>query len=107
MTQDDNHKLPYKPYFPLGQIAATTGLLEVCDSPRLMQCLLRHAHGDWGNVCAEDKASNDEALTEGFRILSAYAIDPNKPAKGYGENCLWIITEADRSVTTLLLPSEY
>ena len=52
-------------------------------------------------------ATNDEAVSEGLRILSAYAIDPAKPAKGYGENCLWIITEADRSATTFLLPSEY
>jgi hypothetical protein len=85
----------------------TTALLDVCDTSRLMQCLLRHAQGDWGNVCEEDKATNDQALIDNDRILSAYAIDPSKPAKGYGENCLWIITEADRSVTTLLLPSDY
>jgi len=72
-----------------------------------MLCLARHARGDWGNVCAEDKALNDQALKTGDRLLSAYAIDPTKPAKGYGENCLWIITESDRSVTTFLLPSEY
>ena len=47
------------------------------------------------------------ALREGLRILSAYAIDESKSAKGYGDNCFWIITEADRSVTTFLLPSEY
>ena len=72
-----------------------------------MLCLARHARGDWGNVCAEDKALNDQALKTGDRLLSAYAIDPTKPAKGYGENCLWIITESDRSVTTFLLLSEY
>jgi hypothetical protein len=44
---------------------------------------------------------------EGERVLSAYAIDESKPAKGYGDNCLWIITERDRSVTTFLLPDEY
>ena len=44
---------------------------------------------------------------EGERVLSAYAIDESKPAKGYGGNCLWIITERDRSLTTFLLPDEY
>jgi hypothetical protein len=60
-----------------------------------------------GAVCKEDAATNDAALKDGGRLLSAYAIDPAKPCKGWGENTLWIITEADRSVTTFLLPSEY
>ena len=51
--------------------------------------------------------TNREAIRDGFRILSAYPIDPKQPCKGFGENCVWIITEADRSVTTFLLPSEY
>ncbi|MHB0696625.1 hypothetical protein, partial [Roseomonas mucosa] len=67
----------------------------------------RHAQGDWGCVCNEDREMNDEALELGNRILSAYPIDPAKPSKGWGENTLWIITEADRSVTTFLLPDEY
>jgi hypothetical protein len=46
-------------------------------------------------------------IVEAERVLSAYAIDESKPAKGYGDNCLWIITERDRSVTTFLLPDEY
>jgi hypothetical protein len=58
-------------------------------------------------VSADDAASNEEAVTHGFRILSAYPIDPAKPSKGFGDNTLWIITEADRSVTTFFLPSEY
>lgn len=49
---------------------------------------------------------NNEALVEDLRTLSAYAIDPSKPAKSYGENCLWIITKADRSMTTFLLAEE-
>ena len=93
--------------FPLGQVVSTLGAREACNPLHLQDCLFRHARGDWGNVCAEDKASNDQALTEGGRILSAYPIDPSKPCKGYGENCLWIITEGDRSVTTFLLPDEY
>jgi len=63
--------------------------------------------GDWGCVDAEDRKTNDEAVSLGARILSAYPIDPEKPCKGFGENTLWIITEADRSVTTFLLPEEY
>ena len=93
--------------FLLGQIVATRGALEAIPCGRMQACLLRHCRGDWGNVCKEDAAQNDLALQEGLRILSAYAIDESKPAKGHGDNCFWIITEADRSATTFLLPSEY
>jgi hypothetical protein len=93
--------------FDLGRIVSTPGVLEACSPEHLAECLTRHACGDWGNVNAEDVASNDEAITEGLRILSAYPIDPAKPRRGFGDNTLWIITEADRSVTTFLLPSEY
>jgi hypothetical protein len=93
---------------PLGQIVATPGALMAIAPIRLLHCLLRqHARCDWGLVCDEDKASNDAALEAGGRVLSAYAIELAKPAKGYGENCFWIITEADRSYTTVLLPREY
>ncbi len=95
------------PRFEIGRIVATNGALAACDLSHLLACFNRHVCGDWGNVCAEDKASNDQALTEGGRILSAYPIDPTQPSKGHGKNCLWIITEADRSVTTFLLPEEY
>lgn len=93
--------------FEMGQLVATPGAIAACSPERLRECLRRHLRGDWGEVCRDDKATNDEALTEGNRLLSAYAIDPAEPCKGYGENCLWIITEADRSVTTFLLPEEY
>lgn len=93
--------------FPLGDIVSTPGALEACTAEHLADCLRRHASGDWGIVCKEDAASNDEGVKEGFRILSAYPIDPQKPCKGFGDNTVWIITEADRSVTTFLLPSEY
>jgi|SRR5271154_2981461 len=96
-----------KAKFDLGQIVSTPGALEACPPEYLTACLARHASGDWGNVCADDAALNDEAVKDGSRILSAYPIDPAKPSKGWGENTLWIITEADRSVTTFLLPSEY
>ena len=82
-------------------------MLKACTPDHLLQCLTRHGQGDWGSVCVEDAATNNEALQEGLRILSAYPIDPAKPCKGFGDNTLWIITEADRSVTTFLLPEEY
>ena len=108
MTQDNKPaKIPYPSLFPLGQVVATQSALQACDASHLNSCLFRHSRGDWGNVCTDDFKTNDEAVKAGFRILSAYPIDPRKPCKGFGENCLWIITEADRSVTTLLLPEEY
>ena len=64
----------------------------------VVDALWRHRAGDWGEVCREDAMLNDHALRYGERLLSVYAID--------GER-VWIITEADRSVTTVLYPSEY
>jgi hypothetical protein len=96
-----------KSLFSLGQIVATPGALEQTNALQRRMYLLRHQSGDWGCTCKEDREVNDQAVTLGNRILSAYPIDPSKPCKGYGDNCLWIITEADRSVTTFLLPDEY
>ena len=96
-----------KQTFSLGQIVATRGALAAVPPGRMTEALSRHRRGDWGCVCQDDAAENDRALAEGWRILSAYPIDPSKPAKGYGANVFWIITEADRSVTTFLLPDEY
>ena len=93
--------------FDLGRIVATPGAIEACRHDYMQQCLARHVRGDWGVVCAEDRKSNFEALFSGGRILSSYPIDPAKPCKGFGDNTLWVITEADRSVTTFLLPDEY
>jgi len=95
------------PLFALGQIVTTPGALAEVDQSRLIHCLCRHMRGYWGCVCAEDRETNDEAVREGNRILSAYPIDEDKPCEGFGENTLWIITEWDRSVTTFLLPEEY
>jgi hypothetical protein len=69
-----------------------------------MRCLARHARGDRGSVCTEEAAINDEAVSAGLRILSAYPMNSAKPSKVFGSNTSWIITEADRSVTTFLLP---
>jgi hypothetical protein len=98
---------PKPPLFDPGRTVATRGALAACPPGYLFHCLQRHVCGDWGSVCDTDKESNDAAVIAGDRILSAYPIDPGKPCKGYGENCLWIITEWDRSVTTFLLPEEY
>lgn len=62
------------------------------------ELLDRHVSGDWGDLCEDDKQLNEAALKEGSRLFSSYTL---------GEGKLWIITEADRSSTTLLLPSEY
>lgn len=64
-----------------------------------MPYLQRHAVGDWGDLCFDDKAENDLSLEQGFRILSAYHLQNLEK--------IWIITEADRSVTTILLPEDY
>lgn len=96
-----------KTCFQLGRTVMTQGAADAITMQQVKDFLTRHRMGDWGCVCDEDKATNDEAVQAGFRILSAYPIDPAKPHKGYGDNVVWIITEADRSVTTILLPSEY
>jgi|1186.fasta_scaffold225539_2 hypothetical protein len=93
--------------FPIGQLVTTPGALNNVGRGYMIHCLARHMRGDWGCVCEEDRETNNEAMQSGLRILSAYPIDPEKPCKGFGENTLWIITEADRSVTTFLLPEEY
>jgi hypothetical protein len=98
---------PHEPRFELGQIVSTPGALYTCSQDHMTRCLARHLTGDWGCVCSQDALQNEAALSEGWRILSAYAIDPAKPSEGFGKNTLWIITEADRSVTTFLLPEEY
>ena len=87
--------------FPLGRLAATPGALEALEgsgqTPDFF--LAKHLAGDWGEVGAEDRRANDEALLHGGRLLSAY-----KTLKGVR---LWVITEADRGSTVVLLPEEY
>ena len=88
-----------QPRFPLGQVVATQGVLAAIPQADMMQALDRHVHGDWGEVDAEDAQENELSLKEGFRLLSAYT-----SAAGVK---FWLITEADRSATTFLLPEEY
>ena len=87
--------------FALGRTVATPGslaaLTETGQSPS--EFIRRHVSGDWGDVDAEDQQSNEDALLHGERLLSAY-----RTVKGVK---LWVITEADRSSTCILLPDEY
>jgi hypothetical protein len=85
---------------PLGKVVATPGalklLMEAGGHP--FDYLARPALGDWGELCAFDRRQNEIALREGYRVLSSYPV---------GRECIWVITEADRSVTTILLPEDY
>ena len=99
--------VPCRPSFELGQIVATPGALAATTNEQRRYYLTRHSIGDWGYVSREDSDANDRAVQDGSRILSAHPINLGKPCEGFVENTLWIITEADRSVTTLLLPDEY
>lgn len=83
----------------LGQIVMTQGVVAAnIKRVELFAALTKHSRGDWGSVSSVDWAENDAAVHSEGRILSAYLIE---------ETIIWIITEADRSVTTFLLPSEY
>jgi hypothetical protein len=85
---------------PLGLVLATPGALKLLAEAREhpFNYLARHATGDWGDLCAFDRRQNEIALREGLRVLSSYEAPAGR---------VWIITEADRSVTTILLPEEY
>lgn len=83
----------------LGEVYATPGVLAEVSNPEIAFALARHRNCDWGEVCKEDWELNDEALELGYRILSVYTSSNGVK--------FWIITEADRSYTTVLLPEEY
>ena len=93
MTPSGSMKLP------LGHIVATPAALGAVSQPDIVAALRRHAVGDWGDVDPDDRAANDLALTSGGRLLSVYEL-----VNGI---TFWVITEADRSVTTVLLPDDY
>lgn len=90
---------PEKALFPLGVINITLGVIEQVDPEDIIKALERHQSGDWGDLCEEDKEENERALKMGYRIFSSYH-------DRHGTK-FWIITEADRSLTTILLPEEY
>jgi len=97
---DDEHDNP-RPLFDLGQVVGTPGALQALTEAGQLpyELLTRHVTGDWGNLDDEDKAENELSVEQGFRILSAYQLQNGVK--------VWVITEWDRSVTTLLLPDEY
>lgn len=87
------------PKFKLGQTVATPALLAVVDQADIAAALSRHERGDWGQVSVDDRQQNELALSEEARLLSVYT-----SAKGV---TFWVMTEADRSSTCVLLPSDY
>lgn len=92
---------PHRPGLPveLGQVVATPGALAALTRDDILTALGRHARGDWGDCCPDDAAENEFSLTRQLRLFSVYhAADGTK---------FWVITEADRSATTVLLPEEY
>jgi hypothetical protein len=94
MTTKNNSQ----PRFPLGRLVATPGALEHLGHAGALDLVLRHQRGDWGDLDAHDRRENEYSVDRRLRILSAYVVDEVK---------YWVITEADRSGTTVLLPSEY
>jgi hypothetical protein len=87
--------------FSAGRVVMTRGVNELVRRGELnpVPYLMRHLDGDWGDLCDDDRRANDAALKSGDRLFSSYQVTPTLK--------LWIITEWDRSVTTLLLPEEY
>ena len=88
-----------KTLFPLGRVVATPGIAETLGDVEILRALARHQRGDWGEVCDEDREANDRSVKTGSRMLSVYV------AENGGR--FWVITEGDRSATTLLWPNEY
>jgi hypothetical protein len=98
----DNLK-PFKtdvpqPLFPLGFVAVTPEVEQTLSPADIARALARHAAGDWGELCPEDRRANDDALQAGGRLLSVYR------ARESGERLL-VLTDADRSATTVLFPA--
>lgn len=91
---------PFMPLFRIGRLSATPSALGLLGEHGIkpVTVLRRHVCGDWGEVCQEASDANHHAVVHGLRILSVYKINDHE---------LWVITEADRSLTTLLLPEDY
>jgi hypothetical protein len=87
--------------FALGAVVGTPGALEVCEEASVSpsELIWRHVSGDWSELDAHDRRENQRAVAEGFRVFSAFTLENGQK--------LWVITEADRSSTCLLRPSEY
>ena len=87
-----------QPKFPLGRVVITFNAAQHLSAVAVNDALRRHQAGDWGDIPPEDACENEVSLKEGFRLHSAY---------GTGERRFWVITEDDRSVTTILMPEDY
>ena len=97
-----------RPLFPMGRLLATPGALRTLERYRVsaLALLSRHVRGDWGELCAEDRQSNADALEQGLRLISVYTL--SREEGGHTVHAtVWVITEADRASTTVLLPAEY
>jgi len=92
---------PEEPLFSIGKLYMTPGGLEALEDAKadIQRLLMRHVSGDWSEMVEEDQRANHEAVLEGGRVFSSFRL-----ANGVK---VWIITEADRSYTTILLPEEY
>ena len=88
-----------EPKVAFGQLVATPAALAALSQRDIARALRRHRVGDWGEVCSEDARANDEALTHGERLLSIYHSESGTK--------FYVITERDRSATTVLLPEDY
>jgi hypothetical protein len=89
---------PVQAKFALGRLVATQNALDTIPNDSIMAALARHVRGEWGELDPEDLASNEQALKTSGRLFSQYFS---------GDQKFWIITEADRSATTVLLPEDY
>lgn len=89
------------PLFNMGRVCATPGALDalITNKQNYIDFLSRHVTGDWLEMCEDDQETNRNAVDEDIRVFSVYTLKDGSK--------LWVITECDRSVTTLLLPSEY
>jgi len=87
-------------HLPLGRVVATPGALKALSDAgeHPFSYIARHAAGDWGKLCKADRRENELSVKHGWRVLSSYPV---------GGRRVWVITEADRSVTNILLPEEY
>lgn len=102
---DDNSfptitEYPDSELFSLGVVTVTAGVRNTLTTVEVMRAVLRHASGDWGDLCDEDREENEFALKHGYRLFSVYEREES-------DSRIYVITEADRSVTTVLLPEEY
>lgn len=95
----DNPRSKRSPRFELGQVVITRNALEALAPEDVQRSLARHVSGDWGEVDSHDRLVNEQALASGCRIFSVY--------RGRGGQRFWVITEADRSSTCVLLPEDY